>query len=365
MPTATLEAPVEPVVAGELIGLWQQVFSTSYDEFRSVLAGEELPYNQNIIFLAREHGRLAGTAQLTIARATPELGGLGEAGVATEFRGRGIGSTLCEMALREFERRGGRALFLATSNPAAFRVYHRLGWRNLGLNNVMAHVSGLESPEAFLVEYYRGAEPVKVAEGTPADRIAMIPLLITPHEWHVLDFNLKFYSTRYMPQNGCLGLYPAYAALRHDGRGTWFAARGGGGRRAPSRRMTARDSSARGGERGRLLGLATVKMEVAGLAQVDGFTHPNHKRCWHQLLQAALRWAADRAATRRQTTVSAIDEEKKSLYSEFGFRALPPTGEFQTSRGPVAALPMEIQFRRSSGHNVQEKRVQNPEILPP
>ena len=48
-----------------------------------------------------------------------------------------------------------RRFFLGTVNPAAARVYHRLGWRKLAGAEVMANILSGESPEAFLVEYFQ------------------------------------------------------------------------------------------------------------------------------------------------------------------------------------------------------------------
>ena len=47
----------------------------------------------------------------------------------------------------------------------------------------------------------------------------MIPLLISPHDWQVLDANTAMFSTRYSLQPSCMGLYRRYSAVAGDGPG--------------------------------------------------------------------------------------------------------------------------------------------------
>ena len=70
------------------------------------------------------------------------------------YRQRGIAAELCRLALEEFQSKGGNAIFLGTSNLAARRIYHRLGWRKLAGTNVMASISDGRSPEEYLVDYF-------------------------------------------------------------------------------------------------------------------------------------------------------------------------------------------------------------------
>jgi len=234
------------------------------------------------------------------------LGGLGEVAVHEAYRGRGFAAALCRQALGTFIERGGRALFLATSNPAAFRIYHRLGWRQFAHTHVMLKLTGGGSPEEFLVEYFAARKPVTVAEGTARDRMAMVPLIINPHDWHLLDANTQLLSTRYALQKSCMGLYPRYAALRADGRGTWFSAN---------------DAD------GRLVGLASVRLDDDRRALVDGFTHPRYAGCWTELLQAAMQWGLAHQAATCRARIAALDEEKMQDFVEIGFRPAGREGE--------------------------------------
>ena len=170
------------------------------------------------------------------------LGGLGEVGTSPAARRTGIATALTQQALDDFRDRGGQALFLGTVNPAAARIYHRLGWRKLAGARLMVNVLNGDSPEEFLVDYFRGSrrETLSVRAPSPADRAPMIPLLAAPHDWQVLDFNVGVMSTRYAVLDSCLGLYRRYAAIAGDGRGAWFCA---------------------GTDRGNVVGLSTARLD--------------------------------------------------------------------------------------------------------
>lgn len=294
-----IEAPLPKDLIEELINFWQAVFESSYERFRGMLAAEECAENRNIIYLIRKGKKLGGTCHLTVSKSNPELGALGEVATAPELRRVGIASTLCERARDDFRTYGGQALLLGTINPAAARVYSRLGWCKLDGTNVMALITSGDSPETFLADYFRERDSARIATATAAVRVPMIPLLISPHEWQVLDANVGMFSTRYVVQNSCVGLYPRYKAVIREGRSAWFGARTG---------------------RGRLVGLSTVCLGKPGQCQVDGFTHQNYPGAWEDLVQAAMRWGVAHGAAFCWATVSAQDENKRSLFESLGFR---------------------------------------------
>ena len=244
----------------ELTAFWEEIFGTSYEDFKSIFAGDEIEDNEDIVYLMRQGEDLAGTSHLTVGKAEPRLGGLGEVATPPAFRRQGIAAELCESALDDFRRQGGEAFFLGTGNPSAARIYYRFGWRKLAGANVMALIVSGNSPEAFLVDYFREAEgPTTIIPGTAAQRIPMIPLIFCPHDWQVLDANAGIFSTRYALQLSCMGLYPKYNALIQKQSGTWFGAQ--------------TDS-------GHLIGLATAHLDGSGVCHVDGFTHQCRLDAW-------------------------------------------------------------------------------------
>ena len=186
---------------------------------------------------------MVGSTHLTIGKATAGLGGLGEVAVLEEFRGEGLATELCGRARDRFRQESGVALFLGTDNPVALRVYHRLEWKKIAATNVMAWMGNTLSPEEFLTDYFRHDESVVVVEGTAADRLTVIPLLVTPHDEFVLDANLGLFSTRYALQKSCMGLYPKFQTFLEKNHANWFVART---------------------EQGHAVGLSTVRLDTEG-----------------------------------------------------------------------------------------------------
>ena len=315
-----VEVPLPEDLAEELIGLWETTFETSYDGFRNQLAAGESAQNSDTVYLIRKGEHLGGTCHLTVSRSNPELGGLGEVATPPEFRRMGIATRLCTDAREDFRRQGGRALFLGTVNPEAARVYARLGWRKLAGATVMALITNGDSPETFLVDSFRESGPVTVAPATAAERIPMIPLLITPHDWQVLDANAGMFSTRYAVQHSCMGLYPKYEALLREGRGAWFGART---------------------DRGLLVGLSTACLDGSGQCQVDGFVHQNASDSWEDLLQAAVRWGVEQGAPLCRARLSVEDEEKRSRFESLGFHAAGTGEAFNLDGRQVTSARME------------------------
>lgn len=294
-----MNVPLPEGLISELTAFWEEIFETSYDDFKSIFAGDETEDNEDILYLMREEENLAGTSHLTVGKAEPRLGGLGEVATPPAFRRRGIAAQLCEAALDDFRGQGGEAFFLGTGNPAAARIYYRLGWRKLAGANVMVLIVSGKSPEAFLVDYFReAAGQTAIIPGTAAHRIPMIPLIVCPHDWQVLDANAGIFSTRYALQSSCMGLYPKYDALLQQQNGAWFGA--------------AADS-------GHLIGLATARLDESDVCHVDGFTHQCRSDAWKDLIRAAMDWGADRGATEWCGTLSVEDENKRALFESLGF----------------------------------------------
>jgi GNAT superfamily N-acetyltransferase len=235
-----------------------------------------------------------------------ELGGAGGVATAEDCRRQGLAERLCREARELFREGGGEALFLGTVNPAAARVYNRLGWCRLAGSTVYANITGDLSPEEFLVDWFRGASgPVTVSPGTAHDRIPMIPLLLTPHSEQVLDANLNLVSIRYARQDSCMGLYPRYAGLAAGG-GAWF------GGWSENRRLVGL-ASARP--------LAAVDGESEWTAQIDGCVHRVARAAWRDLIESALSWAGEAGASEALVVTSVEDESKRIQFEANGFRS--------------------------------------------
>ena len=294
------EAPLEPNLVDELLALWLPIFQEGIDLTREALLGKEAPRSRITVYTRRIEGDLTGACLVASSDSLPSLGGLGEVATTPQARRSGIATALTQQALDDFRAHGGQALFLGTVNPAAARIYHRLGWRKLAGANLMLNVLGGESPEEFLVDYFRGirGEPVSVRTPSPADRAPMIPLLVSPHDWQALDFTTGMFSTRYAALDSCLGIYRRYAAIANEGRGAWFCA---------------------STDAGQIVGLSTARMDDDNGCRVDGFTHIHHLGAWEALIRAAVDWGSDMNASRIYADVSVEDDEKRALFESIGF----------------------------------------------
>jgi hypothetical protein len=197
----------------------------------------------------------------------------------------------------DFFGRNGQGLFLGTANPDAARIYHRLGWRKLASANVMVNTLNRISPEGFLVELLSNLGEYVISESNPNMRISMIPLIVSPHDWLVLDSNVNLFSTRYTVQNSCLGLYRRYQELCIDGKGMWFGARESGGL---------------------LVGLSSAKLRNERVCTVDSFSLNSDKAIWSDLIRAATNWGLQ-FGYKIQAIVSNEDEERQTFLEEFGF----------------------------------------------
>jgi GNAT superfamily N-acetyltransferase len=321
------QVPIEPSLADELVAFWEAIFGISFAWLRGVLAGEEARYNRDILFLAREGTRLVGTSHITFGRATCEVGGLGEVAVDPEFRGRGIANLLCARARDVFRAQGGQAMFLGTTMPNAARVYSRLGWRTLAGTHVMLLTFGPQSSEEYLDDHFCQTPSVSVVSATAADRTMIIPLLVSPHDWCVLDANVRMFSTRYAMQNSCMGLYPQYQAIREGKRGNWFVARA---------------------DNGCVVGLSTVRLDERGRARIDGFAHHRHMSCTSSLIEASIRWGTAHGASEFEAVISRGDHAKLAHFKLAGFRAVAAADpiELDGRRLDTAHLEMPVPMRK-------------------
>lgn len=328
------EPPLTADLQAELPPFWEQIFEEEFG-FRDVLAGSDEGLIGHKIYLERDVGssELRGTAHLAYSEpgetaASPSsgtssmIGGVGEVATAPEFRRRGVAAQLCEMVRDEFARQDGAALFLGTGNPAAARVYRRLGFRKLASAQVMAQVNVGESPEGFLAGHFATDESIEVRSGSPRSRCHLIPLAVCPHDWQVMDSNAGLYSTRHTLLTSCMGLFPRYEGVTTGEReGTWFEGWTESGRC--------------------LAGMSTARLVADGISQVDGFIHGHYAAEWSQLLTAAVDWSRERASHCR-VEVSVEDEDKQAWFEQLGFTTVAEGSGFEIGGRSVVSRQLEM-----------------------
>ena len=314
------EVPIAENLIDELIPFWTAIFGDGPPDMeRPVFLGDEAEYSDSMLYLERVAEQLGGTCFIMHSKMMPALAGFGEVATAPQFRGRGIATRLCRQAVEDFQAAGGEAFFLGTVNPAAARVYKRLGWRKLAGANVMVNITSGASPEEFLVDYFSKPGKVEVNKAGPEVRVPLIPLILTPHDSQVLDANVGLYSCRYFTQNSCMGLYPRYVRGLDAGRGAFFVART---------------------EDGRVVGLSSALLDGQGVCKVDGFVHHKFSPAWPMLLEAACEWGNTQGTSTLRTVVSIEDEEKQALFESIGFVPDGACRPFDLEGWMVAACTM-------------------------
>ena len=314
---ACLETPLPPELASQLARFWEDIFGVSYQQFHRVLTGAESDVNRNLLYLVHEGSEVVASTQLTLSRADPRLGGLGEVATASAWRRRGLARQLSQLARDKFLECGGEAIFLGTVNPQAAPLYESLGWRRLTGANVMCLVSGDGSSEEFLGNYFQPVPDFSVGVGSIADRLGMIPLIVWPHEERVLDANLGLFSTCFTLQNSCMGLFPRYQEFASDELGQWFAGRTG---------------------RGSVVGLASVRSRDQQWVQADVFCHPDFPSANSELLDCCRNWARGQGAGQMRVQVATMDEGKQDTLTSWGFDETGPAEDIQAAGENLAAV---------------------------
>lgn len=300
-----------------------------------MLAGAEAAFNDDDIYFVRQGPAVVATCRLTVCKADPRRGLLGEVATDESCRGRGLAERLCTQARDDFAQRGQaladvpaaspglvRALFLATSNPAARRLYQRLGWRGLPNANVMVWQPPGDGPSA-IDPPTRPGDPFTLVPGSPALRAPMVSCITRDHPWLSLDANARIFSTRHLLQPSCEGLYSRYEELAGPRRGAWLAA------------MVSP---------GQVLGLASVLPLVGGGAshRVDAFADHHRPDVCAELLERVLSLARGMGASACEVLVARGDDEKRRWLASCGFTDAGPgepiaVGDFVAETGRMLA----------------------------
>ncbi len=311
--------PFDSLAVREMYDLWEMAFGPDIapDITFDPLSGAEKNANDFRVYRVFIADQLGATAIVVAPIALPELGALGEVATHPEFRNRGLASGLCEQLLEDFQCQGGEAMFLGTVNPNAARIYERFGWSHIPDTKLMVNLAGNETPNEFLKSYFTDLDTPEAQVGEATSRIPIIPLIVSPHSWSVLDANASIFSPRVESQASCLGLYNRYQTLRNESRGEWFT--------------LVADS-------GKVLGISSAVHVEGKRFQVDGFCHESYAGMFGELIQTAISWCSDQGATQIIARLSSMDEEKQSLFESVGFHKQRLDGTFEHGNQKVDAV---------------------------
>ena len=329
-----VEAPIQESLLRELIELWETIPELrTTEEWRRELLGLEPSYNRILIYIVREHGKVVAACQFYISRRMPILSEFSYPGTRPECRGRGIATELWGAAIDDMKAMGVDAIFLGTFDRIAFRLYCRLGFSKLPASLTFVQALNGLSAEEFLVDWFRDAGPATVSRGDPGDQLPSYPLIVSPHDWQVLDANAGLMSTRYSLHRTFRGLYLKCANVGDDENGARFSA-------------TTSD--------GKVAGMSTARLEGDASYAVDGFVHHRYRNSWNDLIRAATEYGKSRGARAVHARVSREDGEKREGFAALGFREVGAAPDFvldclqlnrQKETEPISVPAVKMELR--------------------
>ncbi len=183
------EAPLGDGLIKPLTTLWEDAFGGSFHWIEDELKREP-GVTKNIIYLVRNKEKIVSTCRLGRRCFAPYVGILGEVLTLEEHRGHSLARNLCSMATDEFDQNHGHALFLATGNSAAAKLYSSMGWEHLPKMAAMLRVSDGKSEDFFVNYFEQGKElSATICSGDSSYQHTIVPLILTRHDLNLLYWN--------------------------------------------------------------------------------------------------------------------------------------------------------------------------------
>ena len=321
VPANLIQPPFTESLIGELIEHWETIFECSFEFIRDSLRGGD-QCNRDTFYIVRDHDRgdrLVATSHWVQSVRDRRLGGLGEVAVAEPYRQCGLATQLCTQARDAFFAHEGEAIFLGTVNPAAQRIYERLGWSQLPGSTVMVCCNGHDT-SSFLERWFAPqVGSIEIREADQGIRIPVIPLAIAADSATVLDANVNLLSTKLVVQNSCMGLFPRYESVIESGMvfGMWD-------------------------EDERLRGLTTARRTDSGVFQIDGFAHAVSMETLERGVSQAISWAAKRSSASPFAILADCDDNKRAAFEACGFRNVGETFDLKIGDIDIAVHRLEL-----------------------
>ncbi len=286
--------PAENAMTRQVQELWRACFGE--EEVRDTsgqFAGEDRDFDDDILYVIEYKGVVASSCHVTRKRGTG-MAGFGGVATVPEFRGMGFSRQVCSFALKEFDEAGGDVIWLGTGNPAAANLYHELGFAFLPGTQVMCRLRKGLTNTKFLDSFF-GGNTATVKSGSAACRIPMIPLMTSRLGFTVMDRVTGYCGSEKILEGSCMGLYPAYEAVRRRG-GDWFCLDSG---------------------EGRIGGIGSWKPMGDGTAIVDACWHANYRAQAAELLRTLIADAKTAGCSVR-LAVADVDAAKAEMAVELG-----------------------------------------------
>ena len=94
-----------------------------------VLNGELERWSFNPFFVGEIKNEVVGSINYTVPRDIQDVGVVGMVSTKPEHRRKGVASCLMQTLIKTFIERGGLALYLCVTNPIAFKLYQKCGFK--------------------------------------------------------------------------------------------------------------------------------------------------------------------------------------------------------------------------------------------
>ena len=217
----------------------------------------------------------------------PYIGSLGYVFTAVEARGLGIAERISRQATTDFCALGGQALFLATHDPSARRIYEKVGFVPFN-GDIMHYVVG-KNEKAF-ESFYFGGRPIATIRDLSWGDWAMAAVLYGhPTSIHIRDYSTKLYSGYGQKVERFQSVIPPLLRIQEAGKGC---------------SKVAEDTL------GHLMGIGTLHLQGEGLSLVDFHSHPSAQALMLPLLGELLSTSRMMGSPHITMKVAMSDEAK-------------------------------------------------------
>jgi GNAT superfamily N-acetyltransferase len=127
---------------------------------------------------------------------------MGGVATAEAYRGQGIASAVVGAVCERFDSAGGRLFYLGASNPAARRIYERLGFRRVAGQIFCRAARGARPDEGFAAGRTVAARPASWR-----DMASIVPLYLQPHPCVLSDAGIGLPSARVAEPRRCVRIF--------------------------------------------------------------------------------------------------------------------------------------------------------------
>lgn len=265
--------------------------------FSRALGGEFAAVSDDYAFFASSDGIPVAHAWYQVSRRDPRVAVLGYVFTDPAWRGKGLSQGICSRLWEHFAARGGEAMYLGTGNPAARRIYEKLGFAPHH-GNVMRRLTPSAKDPALEPARGRPASRVAARPADWGDLARLVALCTGKFPWIVRDHAEGFVLPPGAEMRRCVSIGVALL-LRAE---------------APGNSLGVLES-----EDGRIVGCASiVEAPAAQPRTLEFIVHPDHAASAVPGLRALLP-----PATPLLCHASPADSAKLGILRDLGFAAIP------------------------------------------